>query len=85
MASDILNFEPQMALFSGASGLEAYEIIAKGLLERLSPGGRVYLELHGTRLQATQKVFEARPWEMEVLPDLQKLPRVLILKKSSNS
>jgi release factor glutamine methyltransferase len=85
MASDVLNFEPQMALFSGASGLEAYEMIAQELWERLLPGGRVYLELHGMRLQATQKVFQGNPWESEVLPDLQKLPRVLILKKSSNS
>ena len=85
MAPDILDFEPQMALFSGISGLEAYEMIAKDLWQRLLPGGRAYLELHGTRLEAIQKVFGGQAWGLEVLPDLQQLPRVLILKKSSNS
>jgi hypothetical protein len=65
--------------------LEAYEMISKELWERLLPGGQAFLELHGTRLEATQKVFEGRPWGVEVLPDLQGLSRVLILKKSSNS
>ncbi len=85
LAPDILEFEPQMALFSGPSGLEAYEAIAQELWERLLPGGQAYLELHGTRLEAIQKVFEGKPWGVEVLPDLQGLPRVLNLKKSSNS
>jgi release factor glutamine methyltransferase len=85
LSADILQFEPQMALFSGPSGLEAYEAISKELWERLLPGGRAYLELHATRLEAIQKVFGAHPWGAEVLQDLQGLPRVLILKKSSNS
>lgn len=85
LTPDILEFEPKTALFSGPSGLEAYEAIARELWNRLLPSGRAYLELHGTRLLPIQEVFRGEPWEWEVLPDLQQLPRVLILKKSSNS
>ncbi|HVM32124.1 MAG TPA: peptide chain release factor N(5)-glutamine methyltransferase [bacterium] len=85
MDLDVVDFEPKMALFSGPTGLEAYETISAKLWDHLLPGGRAYLEMHGTRSEAIQKVFQAHPWEREVRPDLAGLPRVLILKKSSNS
>ncbi|HET9869741.1 MAG TPA: peptide chain release factor N(5)-glutamine methyltransferase [bacterium] len=85
LAPDVLEYEPQTALFSGISGLEAYAAIEPGLWDRLLPGGRAYLELHGTRLEPIRAVFGGRPWETEVIPDLQGLPRVLVLKKSRNS
>ena len=85
LAPDVLDFEPALALFSGITGLEAYEAISKSLWERLAPGGKAFLELHGTRLEAIREVFGAPPWRMEALPDLQGLPRVLVLEKSSIS
>jgi release factor glutamine methyltransferase len=85
LAPDVLDFEPALALFSGITGLEAYEAISKSLWERLAPGGKAFLELHGTRLNAIREVFRGAPWKEEVIPDLQGLPRVLVLEKSSIS
>jgi release factor glutamine methyltransferase len=85
MTSDILEFEPKLALFSGKTGLEAYETIAKSLWERLLPGGSAFFELHATRSEAIREVFRGEDWREEVLYDLQNLPRVLVLKKSSIS
>jgi release factor glutamine methyltransferase len=85
MTSDVLEFEPNLALFPGKTGLEAYETIAKSLWERLLPGGTALFELHATQSEAIQEVFAGEDWGKEVLYDLQNLPRVLVLKKSSIS
>jgi release factor glutamine methyltransferase len=79
-------YEPSQALFGGVSGLQAYQELAPGLWNRLSPGGRAYLELHADRLDRTLELFDPYPWERrEVVRDLQGHSRLLILEKSIKS
>ena len=80
---EVREFEPEKALFSGESGMEAYEILAKSLKERLVPGGVVLLELHANRSDKVSKLFEGQDLKETLHRDLQGLPRVLRLEKSS--
>ena len=80
---EVRDFEPEKALFSGDSGLESYEILAKNLEQWLVPGGLVLLELHANRSDKVSELFPKSQWEQTLHRDLQGLPRVLELQKSS--
>ena len=80
---EVRDFEPEKALFSGESGLEAYEKLAKGLKGRLAPGGLALIELHANRFDKISELFQGQDFKETLHRDLQGLPRVLGLEKSS--
>jgi release factor glutamine methyltransferase len=83
---EIVLYEPGQAIFSGESGLEAYQELAPNLWNHLRPGGRAYLELHSSRHHEITALFYNFPWrKQEVISDLQGLPRILVLEKSDTS
>lgn len=63
LAPEVLKWEPMAALTPGASGLEAYEIIAANVANFLDPGGRVLLEVGPTQAPAVVALFRARGLE----------------------
>lgn len=77
---EISLFEPEEALFAGEDGLKAYREMCVNLYHRLTPGGIALLELHSIQAQKIVKIFEDIPGAQKVIPDLQGLPRVLILE-----
>lgn len=79
---EVKDFEPEMALFSGESGLEAYETLAKSLMGKLVPGGVSLIELHANRSDKISDLFQGE-LRQTLYRDLQGLPRVLRLEKSS--
>jgi len=80
---EVKDFEPEKALFSGESGLEAYEILAKNLEKKLVPGGVALIELHANRSDKISELFKGGDLSQTLHRDLQGLPRVLRLEKSS--
>ncbi|MCX7122097.1 MAG: peptide chain release factor N(5)-glutamine methyltransferase [Gammaproteobacteria bacterium] len=72
-----LRFEPELALVSGESGLEAIELIIKQARFFLKPGGFLALEHGYNQKEAVQALFqEYQYYDIETRLDLQAHPRV---------
>jgi release factor glutamine methyltransferase len=78
---EVRNFEPHLALFGGADGLEVYRRLIPEAWRVLKPGGLLALEM-GVGQDAALRSMVA-DWEyVEILPDLAGIPRVLLAEKS---
>jgi release factor glutamine methyltransferase len=83
LPQDVVDHEPEAALFSGPEGLEALREIADGAPRHLVTGGLLALELSETRADDVRAWFEgAHDWsQVEVLDDLTGRPRVLLARR----
>ena len=72
-----VSFEPALALYGGADGLDFYRRIAKEYSVHLNAGGALLLEIGNTQAQAVSELFVAKT---EVLTDLGGNPRVVIVE-----
>ncbi len=73
---EVRDWEPEVALFAGASGFEIYDRIAADAPRVLRPGGWLILELGFASLDHVAKLF--KQWKnVTVEPDLAGIPRVL--------
>ncbi len=77
MQSEVRNWEPHVALFAGATGLEIYRRLIDGAREAVRPGGRLLVELGYRSLEALREMLAAEWNEMKVISDLAGLPRVI--------
>jgi len=78
LAPEVREFEPEGALTDGGDGLEAYRAIAGGVLDHLTPGGRLLVEIGPTRAAAVREIFSARGLELRAVhPDLDGRDRVV--------
>ncbi|MEP6715355.1 MAG: peptide chain release factor N(5)-glutamine methyltransferase [Terriglobia bacterium] len=73
---EVRDWEPHLALFAGASGTDVYRRLLPQAMRVLAPGGLLALELgYGLAGEATALASE---WhDIQVLPDLAGVPRVL--------
>ena len=79
---EVRKFEPRTAVFAGESGLEVIERLLPQALAILKPGGWLVMEMSGTIAQRAQELVES--WaNVQVMPDLQGVPRVLSAQKPS--
>ncbi|HYM80823.1 MAG TPA: peptide chain release factor N(5)-glutamine methyltransferase [Candidatus Limnocylindria bacterium] len=85
LPEDVREFEPQEALFSGSSGLEAMREIVDRAPEQLVTGGLLALELAEARAHEAAAWLEgAHDWEhVRLLDDLAGRPRVLLARRQS--
>ncbi len=81
MEAQVRDFEPEMALFGGESGFEAYEKLANSFGDWLAPGGIGLLELHAHGLEGVLALFEKAGFQGKSFPDLQGYLRVLRVEK----
>ena len=74
------DYEPAQALFAGEDGLDIYRRLVPQALLHLKAGGLLALEIgHGQR-KAIAALLNG--WhEVEILPDLQQIPRVVLARK----
>jgi release factor glutamine methyltransferase len=73
---EVRDYEPHVALFGGETGLEVYERIVAGAARALRPGGWLVMELGFQSLEGVSAML--RGWrEVEVVPDLAGIPRVI--------
>ena len=78
---EVRDHEPPLALFAGADGLAVYSRLIPEAARLLKPGGRLILELGC--LDKVRPMLD-RGWrDIEVIPDLAQIPRVLSATRSS--
>ncbi|MCL2339023.1 MAG: peptide chain release factor N(5)-glutamine methyltransferase [Proteobacteria bacterium] len=74
-------FDPDVALYAGADGLDAYRAIAMNARKLLARGGRIFLEIGDGMGRAVWEIFESNKWRyMGSHDDLSGTERVLVFK-----
>jgi release factor glutamine methyltransferase len=77
---EVRKFEPRKAVFAGDTGLEIIGRLVPQAYQVLKPGGWLVMEISGTIVGGAQQAVQA--WKsVQVLPDLQSVPRVLSAQK----
>lgn len=80
LAVEVRIHEPRMALTPGPRGTEIIERILDEAHARLSPGGRILLEVGHGQEEAIRTLAAAKRYDVEeFLPDLAGIPRVVVL------
>jgi release factor glutamine methyltransferase len=74
---EVRDWEPDVALFGGATGLEIYERLVADARRVLRPGGWLLVELGYNSLEPVRGMLAPGWSEIEVKHDLAGLPRVL--------
>jgi release factor glutamine methyltransferase len=74
---EVRDYEPEVALFGGPSGLEIYERLIPEARRVLRPGGWLLLELGYNSLEPVRGMLGPEWGEITVQADLAGLPRVL--------
>ena len=77
---EVRRFEPRHAVFAGPTGLEVIGRLIPEALTALQPGGWLVMEISGTIVAEVRLLL--RGWnEVQIIPDLQDLPRVAVARK----
>lgn len=80
---EIRAFEPLIALDGGPDGLVYYQSLLKILNHNLIKGGFAVFELQSANVKKIRAVFN-RKYDSEVIPDLARLPRIILLKQTES-
>ena len=81
---EVRDFEPHVALFGGADGLDFYRRLLADGLKYVKPGGYLVCEIGYTQLDAISDMIDGPSWELiEATNDLQGIPRTLTVRKVS--
>jgi len=83
LQKEVRDHEPPLALFAGTDGLAVYARLIPEAARLLKPGGRLILELGD--LDGVREMFNRRWSDIEVIPDLAQVPRVLSAKLELDS
>ena len=77
-----LDFEPEMALYAGEDGMEAYQDLIPSCRQYLQTGGHVLFEIGADQVEAVESLFArtAGLELVEIVNDLSGLPRVAVAK-----
>ena len=79
LAPEVRDHEPDLALFAGDDGLDAYRVLAKDTRNHLNPGGRLLLEVGSGQSEAVCTLLAECGWTVRaVIPDLDHRPRVVV-------
>lgn len=82
LAVEVRKYEPEMALFAGASGLEIYARLAPPAFEVLAPDGFVLFEIGYGQADAVARILTAAEFShVEFTPDLQGIDRVIMARR----
>jgi release factor glutamine methyltransferase len=87
LAADVREFEPDLALFGGNDGLEVTRAFPRAAATALAPGGSLVMEIGAGQADAVRALIDETAglsWT-RVLPDLQRIPRVVVATSSRAS
>jgi release factor glutamine methyltransferase len=76
---DVARYEPAVALYAGADGLDAYRALAPQFARLLAPGGVVCLEIGAGQQDAVSALMAAAGFTIQSRDDLKGIARCLIL------
>jgi release factor glutamine methyltransferase len=78
----VFEFEPRMAVFAGANGLDVIRPLIEQAGAALKPGGWLAMEIGYSMRDAVIALLNPTLWdEPSVVPDLQGIPRVIAARK----
>jgi release factor glutamine methyltransferase len=78
LSAEVREHEPGLALFAGEDGMDVYRRLIPDSFAVLTPGGFVALEIgYGQSESVTSLLEQAGFQHIEILPDLQGIPRVV--------
>jgi len=81
ISQEVLNYDPDIALFAGSDGLEAYERIIPQLTKFLNPGGTVVLEIGASQSDSVKTLMNSSGLsEVKTLKDLAGKDRLVTAK-----
>jgi len=80
----VVDWEPGIALFGGADGLDHYRALAPQLARLLAPGGIVCLEIGACQEIAVRAIMAAQGFAMESRRDLNGIVRCLVATLDSD-
>jgi len=81
ISQEVLNYDPDVALFAGGDGLEAYEQIIPYLPKFLKPGGIVVLEIGASQGESVKTLMNSSGLsEVKTLKDLARKDRLVTAK-----
>ena len=78
---EVRKFEPRNAVFAGRTGVEVIQRLIPQAKATLRPGGHLVMEISGSTVE-TAKSLLAGWGHVQVVPDLQAIPRVISARKS---
>jgi release factor glutamine methyltransferase len=82
LSVEVRDFEPALALFAGADGLEVYRSLIPAAFDALNPGGFVLLEIgYGQSTAIAELLARSGFGQVEFIPDLQGIPRVACARR----
>ena len=82
MAPEVVAYEPHVALFAGADGLELVGRIFEQAASRVAADGRLILEFGFGQEPEVEALASSTGWKIErVREDLQGIPRTIVLRR----
>ncbi|HXG91251.1 MAG TPA: peptide chain release factor N(5)-glutamine methyltransferase [Blastocatellia bacterium] len=79
---EVRDWEPRVALYGGADGLDFYRRLLNDAPKYLKPRGYMIIEIGYSQLDAIRNLIDATALELiDVTSDLQGIPRTLTLRK----
>ena len=82
MQAEVVRYEPHVALFAGATGLEVLKELFDQAPAHLAEHGRLVVEFGFGQADAVVRLAEARGWLiLRLREDLQGIPRTLVLSR----
>jgi|SRR5688500_17898942 len=80
---EVRDHEPLVALSPGADGLSVIRRLLQDAPSFLNAGGHVVMEIGFDQGEAVQELIEPKFWRLvEIRPDLQSIPRILVVQKT---
>ena len=79
---EVRDHEPLIALSPGPDGLSIIRRLVQDAPAFLTPGGHLIMEIGFDQGEAVQRLIDANVWDLrEIRPDLQGIPRIVVLRK----
>jgi len=83
LSPEVIQYDPEIALFGGEDGLEAYRFLAPHAFRLLKFEGHLFLEIGQGQEKAVEKIFQETGFIIyEWIPDLSGIIRCGIFKKA---
>lgn len=80
LETQVINYEPHLALFGGDDGLDFYRLLKKELHKVLNPKGRLYLEIGFNQASDVMALFAKLPYDnVRCLKDINEKDRFVII------
>ena len=81
ISTEITKFDPEIALFAGSDGFDAYNKIIPNLAKFLNPGGYVVLEIGASQSNQVKNIMNLSGFfDVEIVKDLSGKDRVIAAK-----